>query len=171
MIIKRGMDNAVPIALYTTAISLTAIYSDRVPLLSVVAMVMLLMGPLLVYVLQRRFFLETEGECGMWGTWRMGVVAIFFGTVFTLLATYLTLEYLRPGYLYDQMQMLIDTYKSMPETKGLPIVAEMQDVVDNNQLPSAFSYALNMFVMTNLSGMVMCMVTGLVASRAPGVRF
>ncbi|MCQ2289033.1 MAG: DUF4199 family protein [Muribaculaceae bacterium] len=169
-VIKRGIDNAVPMALYTTGISLASIYCDRVPMLSVVAMVMLFMGPMLIYTLQRRFFIENEGECTMGMLLRMNIVAIFFGTVFTLLVTYMTLEYLRPGFLYDQVQSLIDVYNTMPELKNSELKTELQALVDNNLLPTPFYYALNLFAMTNASGMVVGLLTAALAARPVAIK-
>ena len=55
-VVKQGIDMAVPMALYTTAISLMWIYVDKLPALSYLMLAMLLGGPVLLYYLQRRFF-------------------------------------------------------------------------------------------------------------------
>lgn len=162
---KRGLDLAVPMALYTTVISLSTLFSDLVPPLSVLSMLMLLGGPVLLYLMQRKFYVEHSGEYGTGALWRLGVIIIFFGTVFTLLVTYAVLEYVRPSFIYEQIQLLIDTYKQIPELKGGEIVKTLEYMLDNDLQPSAFSYALNMFLATNISGMVMGLITAALASR------
>lgn len=164
-IFKYGMDRSVTMGLYTTVISLSMIYADLVPPLAVVAMVLLLAGPVVLYRMQRRLFLDCEGECSMWELWRMGVVAIFFGTVFTLLVTYGVLEYLRPGFMYEQIEMVLETYKQMPELKDSETVRALQMMLDEELVPSPFTYALNMFATTNTTGMVMGLLTASIAAR------
>lgn len=164
-LVKYGMDMAVPMAIYTTIISLATLYADMVPPLSLLTMVMLLCGPLLLYKMQRKFYNEHSGEYGVSALWRMGVVIIFFGTIFTLLITYFLLEYVRPGFIYEQMQLLIDTYKQMPELKDGEVTKTLEYMVENELVPDAFSYALNMFIATNFSGMVMSAITASIATR------
>lgn len=164
-IFKYGIDRSVVMGLYTTVISLSMIYADLVPPLAVVAMVLLLAGPVVLYNMQRRLRLTADADLNMWDLWRMGVVAIFFGTVFTLMFTYGVLEYLRPGYMYQQLEMMVNTYKQMPELKDTQTVEALQMMLDEDIVPSPFSYALNMFVMTNTSGMFMGMLTASLAAR------
>ncbi len=164
-IFRIGLDRSVVMGLYTTVISLSMIYADLVPPLAIAAMVLLLGGPVVLYLMQRRVFVAGEGDFGMWDLWRMGVVAIFFGTIFTLLFTYGVLEYLRPGYMYEQIEMLLETYKQIPELKDSQTVEALKMMLEEDLVPSPFSYALNMFVMTNFSGMFMGLITASLASR------
>lgn len=170
-VIKHGMDLAVPMALYTSVISIAWIYADKVPPLAFLVMVLLFAGPLALYFMQRRKFLDSGCVYSTGDLWRMGIVAIFFGTVFTLLLTYGVLQYVRSGYIYEQLELLLKTYQEIPELKNSDFVVAMQEIKDKDLVPSAWSYSLNMFVMTNFSGMFMALFTSMMAARTPGIRY
>lgn len=164
-VIKYGMDMAVPMALYTTLMSLLWIYNDMVPFVALLFIVLLAGGPLVLYVMQRRFYKFTQGEAHMWDLWRMGIVAIFFGTIFTLLVTFLMLEYMRPEFIYEMTRISLEAYEKMPEMANNESVAMMRSMYEDGILPSAWQLSLTMFLMTNVSSMVMGMFTALVARR------
>ena len=164
-VVKQGIDMAVPMALYTTAISLMWIYVDKVPALSYLMLAMLLGGPVLLYYLQRRFFKMSNSTLGMWDLWRMGVVTIFFGTVFTLLVTYCFYEYVRPDYIYIQMQNAIDIYRSTPGAESNEMANALETMLAQDNVPSSWAMALSMFFITNISGMLMGLFTSMLASR------
>lgn len=164
-VVKHGMDMAVPMALYTTAISVSLIYTDVVPPLALLALALLLAGPFLLYRIQRRYFVASDCTCGMWDLWRLGIVAIFFGTVFTLLATYGILEYVRPGYITGQFETVLETYKQIPQLKDTEVTETLEYALKNDLIPTAWEFSLQMFVYTNISGMLMGIVTSMLASR------
>ncbi len=164
-IFKLGLDQSMLVGLLTTVISVSTLYSDMVPPLAVVAMVLLAAGPVLIYTLQRRVHVSLGGQTTMWDLWMMGVVAIFFGALLTSLVTYGILEFMRPGFLYSKIEMVLDTYKQIPELKNSETTQALQMMLDEDLVPSALSYVLNMFVMTTCSGMVLSMVTGALAAR------
>lgn len=160
------MDMAMPMALYTSAISLAWIYADIIPPLAVLALALLAGGPLLLYRMQRRLFNDSDGKLGVAELWRMGIITIFLGTIFTLMVTYGVLEYVRPSYIYDQIQIVIETYKHVPEMKDSELVEALEYMTENNMAPSAFDYALNMFLLTNTSGMAMGALTAVYAAKS-----
>lgn len=164
-VIKRGMDYAVPMAFYTTAIALMYLYIDRIPWLAYPMLLMLLGGPVVLYKMQRRYNESCSTKPGMWALWRLGVVTIFFGTIFTLLVNYAMLEYVRTDYIYEQMQTCVDSYSKVPEMRGSEFLAALESALKRNELPSSFDFSLVMFSFTNLSGMLMGLFTSSIAAR------
>lgn len=162
---KMGIDYSVIMGVFTTLISLSVLYADQVPPLALAAVVLLLAGPAAIYTMQRRTQVSAGGAYNMWDLWRMGVVAVFFGTIFTAFVTYGVLQFLRPEFIYTQFEMVLETYKQIPELKDSATVAALQAMIDDNAVPTSFDYTLNMFVMTNCSGMLLGMLTAMLAAR------
>lgn len=164
-VIKYGMDMAVPMALYTTLMSLLWVFNDKFSLAGLLFIAMLMGGPVLLYLIQRRFYIAHRDEARMWDVWRMGVVAIFFGSVFTLLVTYLVLEYVRPGFIYEMTLITLKSYEQIPEMANNEMVTTMRSLYDDGVLPTAWQISLTMFLMTNVSSMFMGLFTAMVAQR------
>ncbi len=161
------MDQSMIIGLLTTCISVSMLYVDLVPQLAIVTIVLLLAGPVVLYAMQRRVHLSMGGMTTAWDLWMFGFVAIFLGAVFTALVTYAILEFLRPGLLYTQLEMVLETYKQNPELKNSEITQTLQLMLDEELVPHPLAYVLNMFTMTNCSGMLLSLITGAVAARRP----
>ncbi|MBQ0120881.1 MAG: DUF4199 domain-containing protein [Bacteroidales bacterium] len=164
-VFQASTDMAVPMAVYTSVMSMLWVFNDKMLFMDSLFMIMLIMGPVVLYLMQRKCRKEAGPECGVAALWRMGVITIFLGTVFTLLLTFCILEYVRPSFFYDQLQFMAQSYEQMPEMKNSEVLTVIQAMIDNDDLPSAWQISLSMFCATNVSGSVMSLFTALVASR------
>lgn len=164
-IFKFGAEMGIPVGIYTTLISLATIFSDKFSMLSVVALALLVIGPYFIYRLQRRYVVATECKTEFAHIWMFGIVAIVCGSIITMFTTYMTLEFLRPNYIYDQTQLLIEMYKGVPELKNSEAVTILQQALDKGLLPKPLELTLNMFWMVTFTGSVMSAVTAAFASR------
>ena len=117
-VFQASTDMAVPMAVYTSVMSMLWVFNDKMLFMDSLFMIMLIMGPVVLYLMQRKCRKEAGPECGVAALWRMGVITIFLGTVFTLLLTFCILEYVRPSFFYDQLQFMAQSYEQMPEMKN-----------------------------------------------------
>ena len=164
---KQAAEYGIPMGLYMSTISLMTLYTDLVPLFSVIAMVMLFAGPVVIYRFQRRYFVEQGGMAEYAALWMLGIMMVIFGAILTGAVTYVILQYVRPTYIYDQAQATLDAYNALPElrSQASQVLDVLQAMLEQNALPSAIELVFNMFWFVTFSGSVLSAITAAFASR------
>ncbi|MBR1804255.1 MAG: DUF4199 domain-containing protein, partial [Muribaculaceae bacterium] len=109
-VFKRGAECGIPMGLYMSTIALLTLFTDKVPVFSLAAIVMLFAGPFFIYRFQRRYFVEENGMTEYAALWMHGILMVLYGAVITSAVAFVVLQYVRPGFIYDQMQTAVDTY-------------------------------------------------------------
>ena len=166
-VFKRGAECGVPMGLYMSTISLMSLFTDKVPLFSLAVIVMLFVGPYIIYRFQRHYFIEENGMTEYAALWMQGILMVVYGALITGAVTYLVLQYIRPSYIYDQAQMAIDTYNAIPSMKAQlgEILDVMQQAIDQNALPTPIELVFQMFWFVTFSGCMLSSITAAFASR------
>ena len=153
--------------LYMTVMSLCTLFYDKVPLLSVMFLVMLIGGPVLIYRFQRRYFVEEDGMTEYSALWMQGILMVIYGALIAGAVTLVVLQWVRPTLLYDQAQQVLDTYSAMPEAKAqmAMFLDVLQKMVDENLMPKPIDVVFSMFWMVAFTGSVTSAITAAFASR------
>lgn len=164
---KQAAEYGIPLGLYMSTISLMTLYTDLMPLFSVVAMVLLFAGPVVIYRFQRRYFVEQGGMAEYAALWMLGIMMVIFGAIITGAVTYVVLQYVRPNYIYDQAQATLDAYNALPELRAQAsqVLDVLQTMLEQKALPSAIELVFNMFWFVTFSGSVLSAITAAFASR------
>ena len=162
---RRAAENGVPFGIYMTAMSVASIFTDRMPLLALVVLVMMLCTPFVIYRFQRRYFIDENGFTEFAALWMMGIMTFIFGALITGLATYITIRWGRPDYIYDQANQIITTYDQVPELKNSEMITVLKRMVDEGLLPQPIEIVLNMFWVVTFFGSLLSALTALVAQR------
>lgn len=158
-VFKRGAEFGMPIGLFMSAISVSSIFADRLPLLSWVVIILLVAGPWMVWRYQRRYFVEEEYTTEYAALWMLGILMIIYGALITGLVTWAVLQWIRPGYIYETTQHFIDLYSAMPEFKDSELLQVMQRAIDTGALPTPIEMVMNMFWVVTFSGCLMSAIT------------
>lgn len=168
-VFKRGAEFGLPMGLFMSTISLSSIFADRVPPLSWVVLILLIAGPWLVWRFQRRYFIEEEYTTEYAALWMLGILIIIYGALITGLVTWGVLQWVRPGYVYESTQHIIDLYSAMPEFKDSELLHVMQRAIDTGALPTPIEMVMNMFWVVTFSGCIMSAITAAFAKlvKAP----
>lgn len=166
-VFKRGAECGVPMGLYMSTIALLTLFTDKIPVFSLVAIVMLFAGPFFIYRLQRRYFVEENGMTEYAALWMHGILMVLYGALITSAVAYVVLQYVRPGFIYDQMQTAVNAYNAIPQMKEQmgTMLEVMQQAIDQNMLPSPIELVFNMFWFVAFSGSMVSAVTAAFAAR------
>ena len=154
-------------------ISICFIFYDRVPLLGLLLIIALVAGPILIYRLQRKYFIEQAGQVSYSTLWLYGILMVVCGALISGLVTLLMLQYVRPTWIYDMVQTTIDSWKQMPaayQASMKPMLEEMKHMIDAGLLPTSVDFVIQMFWNVCLSGVLLTSVTSAFAARATGIR-
>lgn len=169
-IYQRAAEWGLPFGLYLSCTAVASIYADWFTPLSAVFLVLLLGTPLVVYYFQRRKFIEDDGFSEYAALWMLGILLFILGAVVSGLIVYIVLQYCRPGYIYEQAQLIVDTYSKMPEMRGTELLKVLQRAIDEKMLPSPIEAVFNSFWFISFGGSLLSALTALVARRPIGKR-
>ena len=158
-VFQRGAEFGLPMGLYMATISICSIFADRMPALSWVVILLLVVWPWFVWRVQRRYYVEDDYSSEYATLWMLGILAIIYGAMITGLITWGVLHWLRPAYVYEQTQAFIDIYSTMPEFKGNEMLQVMQRAIDSGALPTPFEMVTSMFWLVTFSGCVLSAIT------------
>ena len=124
----------VPFGGLLTVASASMLFADKVSLLMLVVIFIALLAPVIIFYLQRKRFVRSDGFATYSELWVLGIFTTMCGAFLCGLVTYGLITLLRPDVVYEQMQMVADAYKQMPQ----PEAQEMARVVNkaNRLLPA-----------------------------------
>lgn len=157
----------VPFGGMLTAASASLLFADKVSLLMLVVIFVALIAPVVIYYLQRKRYVRSNGFATYSELWVLGIFTTMCGAFICGLVTYGLITCLRPDVVFEQLQMLSTAYKQMPQ----PEAKEMAEVVDKaiaaNMIPSPIDFCLQMFWLTASLGCVGGALTAFIASKVP----
>lgn len=147
--------------------SLAMLFGDKVPLLSTVTLIVAVLAPFILYIFQRRRYVQSNGFASFSELWTLGIFTTMGGALICGLVTYGLIVYLRPDFVYEQAQFVVDNYKQLPRNQMGEFVDVMEKAIKANMLPTPFDYCVQMFWLTSSLGCIGGAITALIASKLP----
>ncbi len=163
----KSAELGVPFGCMLIVASVSMLFGDRVPLLSVLALIVAVIAPFVLYYYQRKRYVQSNGFATFSELWTLGIFTTIGGALICGLVTYVLIVYLRPDYVYEQAQFVVDNYKQLPGGRADEFVDIMKKAIKNNLLPTPFDYCVQMFWLTSSLGCVGGAITALIASKIP----
>lgn len=163
----RSAELGVPFGGLLLIASLAMLFADKVPLLSMVTLVVALLAPFVIYRWQRRRYVLSEGFSSFSELWTLGIFTTIGGALICGLLTYGLITYLRPDYVYEQAQYVADAYKRMPGADAREFAAIIEKAIKAGMLPTTIDFCIQMFWLTASLGCVGGAITALIASKIP----
>lgn len=160
----HGAEQGVMTGIYLTVLSLLLFYSGASALLSGLAVGMVLAMPWLLFVVVRRYYRATGGTTDVTTMWLAGLMATFFGSLICAMADYLWLEFVSPGFIFEQAQAALDTYKSLPDMRNTELVTSLQRAIDGGLLPTPIEFVANMILLTTFAGSITSLIAGFIVN-------
>lgn len=151
-IFQRAAEWGIPFGLYLACAAMTYIFSDYFLPLSMLFLVMCLFTPVIVYYFQRRKFIEDDGFSEYAATWMLGIMLYLLGTLVASLIVYLVLQYVRPTFMYEQAQVIINASKDNPDMKDSEMLNIIKLMVDKKLMPSPIEIVMNMYWLVTFMG-------------------
>lgn len=164
-VFTRSAELGVPFGGMLLIASVAMIFNDKVPFLSLLTLLVAIAAPFVLYSLQRKRFIESNGFATFSELWTLAIFTTIGGAIICGCVTYVIITYLRPDFLYEQAQMIVDTYKKVPGTQTQEIVTVFEKMIKHNLLPSAIDFCIQMFWLTASLGCVGGALTALIAGK------
>ena len=138
-------------------------------MLAYLAMALMLCLPSMVFRYEKAALLEEKGNIDMAGLWIMGILMTVYALLITGLVSFVEMQYLRPRYVYEQVQTAIDTLKQMPRDQfSGELLDEMNRAVAEGLLPRPIEVVMNMFCMSAMAGSFVSLVITMIVTRSSG---
>lgn len=154
----------VPFGLLLSVEAVSALYADKMPILSILATFIMLAAPVVLFMWQRKRYVASNGFATFTELWAMAIFTTLGGALIMALATYLTLSFLRPTALYDQMKLLLES-NSIAFDKDT--VKTFRKMIDKGMLPSPIDYSMMQFWLISSLGSVGGLLTAFIAWKIP----
>ncbi|MBQ7689864.1 MAG: DUF4199 domain-containing protein [Muribaculaceae bacterium] len=166
-VFKRGAECGVPVGVYMSIMSLCTLFSDKASVLSLLFLLMLLLGPVVIYRFQRQYFVQTNGMAEYSALWMQGILMVIYGALISGAVTLVVLQWVRPTLLYDQAQQFLELCNQAPEMRAqLGTMPDMvEKIIENGLLPKPIEVVFSTFWFVTFSGSVLSAITAAFAGR------
>lgn len=155
---RWGAEYGVWFGIYLTVMALAMMYGFTYNSLLLLAMAMIIATPAVIYPMMRRYRSAMHGYAPFASLWMVGLMTFAFGSLICGIVTYVWLQYVMPTFIYDQVQVAIETYKNMPGDSAAEMVDMMETVVERHALPTAMEVVVQMIMLTTFLGSILSMI-------------
>lgn len=160
-----------PVAgVYFTALFLSAAYAGMHPLLSLVALAMILAVPWLLY-LRLSQGVGDRGPLRTSPLWTEGVYTFLFGGLVMALLVYLWLKYVDPDYLQNQLRLAAELLRENPEAAGPELRQNIEAVLEQGTMPGAIQMAMSLFWTVTFTGAVLSLLVAYIVAKVKSSRW
>lgn len=164
-IFQRAGEWGIPFGLYLACAAMTYIFSDYFQPLSLLFIVMCACVPMVVYFFQRRKFIEDDGFTEYAGLWMLGIMLFLLGTLVASFIVYLVLQHVRPTFMYDQAQVIINTSQQVPGVIDDELLQIIKRMVDEKLMPTPIEIVMSMYWLVTFMGSLISAITAFIAHR------
>ena len=164
---SRGAHDGLSFAVYLTVMFFASIYTTRVALLSLLAILMMLGVPFVIYRYLRRAYVADGGITIMSGLWMHGIMIFLCGSLLAGAVEVVWLRWIDPTYIVDQIHSIIDLYSNSGWERGEEMAQVLQRMIDNSLIPSAISIVMEMIWLSVFSGSLLSALIALLVRARP----
>lgn len=155
---REGANKGVIVGVYLSVIFLCAVLSDYVPLLSLLAILLMLGVPFFIYRIMNFIYKKYQRVADFSSLWMLGISLFLGGSLICSLVTYATLEYALPDYIYNQAEKALELYQQMPQIKDSELTKYIKTAIENGLLPTPIEFAIEMLWLTSFSGSMLSLL-------------
>lgn len=163
-IYAHGAEHGVVIGIYLTVVSMALFYGGTSTLLSLVALLLLLGFPGVLFVIERRYHRSTGGCADISAMWLLGLVSTLCGSLICGIADYAWLEFVSPGFILEQANAAIEAYNSLPEMRDTEVVASLKRAIEMGMLPTPIEFVVNMILFTTFAGSILSLIAAAIVN-------
>lgn len=155
--------------LYLSVLFLMFVGGDSVAMLSLLAMLMLLCAPLMVLRMLRALYLSDSARYDLYRLWSMSVMIFAFASLICAFVTFVWMQFVHPGFIYEKAQEAVNVYRTIPELQTSDMISVLQKAIDNGELPTPIQFVVQMGWTTVMLGALVSMPLAFIA-RLGGTR-
>jgi len=153
----------VPFGILLSIMAVAMIFADKVPPCALIATFIIFACPVVLYFFQRKRFVASDGFASFSELWILAIFTTIGGCLIMAMVYYLTISFIRPEALYEQLQFILDKNNNIDAETA----TTLQKMIDRGLLPSPLEFSIMQFWLFASLGCVGGAVTALIASKIP----
>lgn len=159
---KRGADYGGVLGVYLSILFLVTAYSLKVPGFSLVAFIMMVLVPMLIYVMLRRSYVADMGKTIFSALWMEGIVAFVCGSLIAATVSMIFMRWIEPDYIERTLHSVIEMYNSgVLGERGREVAEVLQAAIDQHRLPKPIELVVDMVWLEVFTGSMLSMLMAL----------
>lgn len=158
MIFQNAAENGISCGLYLSAIFLIAIYGNSSFMFSTIGLAMIFAIPLLIFRYMRKFYLQQEDNVGYSQLWTLGSLSFLCGSMICATVSFIWLEYITPGFIYEQAQASLAAYEQVEELKNSDLAIILRNSLEQKALPTPIEFAIQMLWLSFTAGVILSVI-------------
>ncbi|MDE7427425.1 MAG: DUF4199 domain-containing protein [Muribaculaceae bacterium] len=160
-VFRRAADQGLILGGCLTALFVLMALSARTALAGLLAVVLILAVPVLVYVLLRRSYEADHRETSLSALCTQGIYTFLFGSLLMAMCAYLYLKFVEPQYALTRMEDVVSV-GSVSDSPYLRDMAEQfRSMIDRGMIPGAKDIAMSLFWCAAFTGSVLAILVSL----------
>lgn len=157
-VFQCGAENGISFGFFLSAIFFALVYGASSTLLSFFGIVLIFCIPVVLFRYMRRYYASHLSTSPFSTLWTLGSLTFLCGALICAVVSYIWLEYVLPGFIYEQAQNTLAAYESIPELKNHEFTRALRMAVEDKILPSPIEFVLQMLWFTFTSGVILSLI-------------
>lgn len=153
----------IPFGFLLSALALSLVFYDKVPLLSLLSIFLLLLAPVVLCIFQRKRFVALNGFALYSELWILAIFTTLGGALIMVLVSYLTIHFFRPDFLYEQMRLFLDHSPTLDKETA----QTFEKMISHRALPTALEFSMMLFWLFACLGSLGGAITAFIAEKIP----
>lgn len=133
-------------------------HSVSSPMLNLLALIMMVGVPVIIYKCLRRMYVEEGGESIFATLWMYGILIFFFGSLISATVLIVYLRWLNPGVIVEQLQTSIEILNASGLPVGNEIAAQLTQMIEQKALPSDVEIGIRTISSSVFTGSLLSMI-------------
>ncbi len=164
---RQGAEDGIIFGLWLAAIVFGTIFSTAVPALSLPVLLMMLLVPVLIFLLQRRYYVAERGFATTSALWMQGLVMSGCGALLAFVSAYVYMKWVSPGYLDEAYRQGIDSMLDSGVPELVNYAKEVDKMTGGTNIITPRDFCIGMIWTTILCGSIASLVSGFVVGLIP----
>ncbi len=165
-LIRRSGEDGLRTGAYLSALAVASGLSSYFPILSFAVLAASVWLPFYACRLSRNTYCENSFKSRFVDLWASGICTFFFGSLIQALVIYVCLRFIAPGFITDQINSLIEVYRSVGQPATVEIADDLERMRDKGLLPTPSIIAQQMIVINIFIGTVISLISASYAKLA-----
>lgn len=160
---QLGARRGLPFGAILCAMFFAIVRSQVVPLLSLLAVVLFIAVPFVIYLWLRRTYVSERGMTTLSGLWMQGIMIFACGSMLCAAVSAAYLKWIEPEYISSIIHQAIDFYQGVGDDRADRVADMLERMVKAGAVPSGAYMAFEMMWLSIFSGSLLSLLLSLLA--------
>lgn len=155
---QLAAENGITFGLYLSAIFLLLVYGNTSFILNTIGLILILAIPLTLFRYMRKYHVSQNGNTNLSQVWTLGMITFLCGSLICALVTYIWLNFVKPGFIYEQATAALAAYEQVPELNNNDFVTILRQAIEEKSLPTPIEFVFQMLSFSFSAGVILSLL-------------